>query len=185
MEGNEYIFDFHDMFIGDFNLMIYLEILIRIFIIMSYTILMLRWIGKRAIGSLGSADILIIIAMGSAVGDAMLYPSIPLALPMLVITLIAGFQKLYVFIGVRHRSVRKITHPAVLKLVENGRLLKENFKIDEIDENEVLMLLRQGGIKYLSEVEHAYYEQSGELSIFKYDNPILTNSILPEDMKDI
>ena len=185
MEGNEYTFDFFKILFGDFSLMIYLEILFRVVVIMSFTILIIRWIGKRAVGSLGSADILIIIAMGSAVGDAMLYPSIPLALPIVVITLIAAYQKYYVYIGVRHEKVRKITHLPVLKLVENGKLLKENFKVDEIDKNEVLMLLRKSGIRYLSEVEHAYYEQSGELSVYKFDNPIFENSILPEHINEI
>ena len=184
IDGNEYSFDLMNMLIGKFSMMVYLEILIRIIIIMSYTILMIRWIGKRAIGNLGSADILLIIAMGSAVGDAMLYPKIPLAVPISVITLIAGFQKLYVFMGIEFRGIRKVTHPRVLKLVENGKLLEDNFEDDQIDKNEVLMLLRQEGIRYLSEVEHAYYEQSGILSVFKYDNPTLEHSILPESIED-
>ncbi|WP_170234023.1 DUF421 domain-containing protein [Bizionia myxarmorum] len=116
IDGNEYSFYFYNMLFGNFNILIYYEILIHVIIIMSYTILIIRWIGKRAVGSLGSADILIIIAMGSAVGDAMLYPKIPVALPLCVITLIAAYQKLYVYIGVRNQRVRKITHPAVLKL---------------------------------------------------------------------
>lgn len=185
IEGSEYTFDFGRIFFGDFDILIYAEIILRVFIIMAYTILIIRWIGKRAVGGLGSADILLIIAMGSAVGDAMLYPSIPILIPMTVITLIAAFQKLYVYIGIRNESVRKITHPKVLKLVENGKLLTENFASDEIDKNEVFMLLRQNGIKYISEVEHAYYEQSGELSVYKYPNPILENSILPEHIDSI
>lgn len=185
IDGNDYTFEFLKMLIGDFGLMMYLEILIRVIIIMSYTILMIRWIGKRAIGNIGSADILLIIAMGSSVGDAMLYPSVPLAVALAVITLIAGFQKLYVFMGIEFRGIRKVTHPRVLKLVEKGKLLEGNFEIDEIDKNEVLMLLRQEGIRYLSEVEHAYYEQSGILSVFKYDNPIFEHSILPEDLDDL
>lgn len=150
---------------------------------MSYTILIVKWIGKRVVGELGSADILLIVAMGSAVGDAMLYPTIPLAVAITVITLIAAFQKFYVYLGVRYESVRKITHPTILKLVENGKLLTENFAVDEIDKNEVLMLLRQSGIRYLFEVEHAYYEQSGGLSVLKYKNVKLENSILPEDIE--
>ena len=185
IEGSEYIFDLKKLFLGDFDWMIYIEIILRVVIIMSYTIFISRWIGKRAVGSLGSADILIIIAMGSAVGDAMFYPSIPLIIPMTVITLIAAFQKLYVSIGIKHEAVRKITHPSVRKLVENGTLIKDNFIEDEIDEIEVYMLLRAQGIKYLSEVEHAYYEQSGQLSVFKYNDPILENSILPEDIQGV
>lgn len=184
IDGNEYTFDFLNMLVGDFSIIVYLEILIRVTIIMSYTILMIRWIGKRAVGNLGSADILLIIAMGSAVGDAMLYPTVPLVVAISVITLIAGFQKLYVLMGIEFGSIRKVTHPPVLKLVEHGKLLEHNFEVDEIDKNEVLMLLRQKGIRYLSEVEHAYYEQSGTLSVFKYDNPFLEHSILPESLED-
>jgi uncharacterized membrane protein YcaP (DUF421 family) len=184
IDGNEYSFDFLTILFGDFSLMIYLEIIFRVIIIMSYTILIIRWIGKRAVGSLGSADILLIVAMGSAVGDAMLYPTIPLAVAISVITLIAAFQKIYVYLGVKYENVREITHPPVLKLVEHGKLMTNNFEVDEIDKNEVLMLLRQSGIRYLSEVEHAYYEQSGNLSVFKYENPKLENSILPEHIDD-
>ena len=180
IEASEYTFDLGKLLFGDFTILIYVEILLRVIIIMVYTILMIRWIGKRVVGELGSADVLLIVAMGSAVGDAMFYPDIPLSIPIAVITLIAACQKLYVHFGIKFESVRKVTDPKVMKLVENGRLLKENFTEDDIDENEVYMLLRQQGIRYLSEVEHAYYEQSGVLSVFKLENPILENSILPE-----
>lgn len=184
IDGSEYTFDLGYLLFGDFSLLIYLEIIIRVTIIMAYTILIIRWIGKRAIGSLGSADVLLIIAMGSAVGDATFYPSIPLAIPLTVITLIAAFQKLYVYIGIKNESARMVTHSKVVKLVEKGRLMTENFTVDEIDENEVYMLLRQAGIRYLSEVEHAYYEQSGVMSVYKYENPKLEHSILPEHLKE-
>ena len=151
VEASEYSFDLVKMLFGDFTLMIYLEIILRVIIIMVYTIIMIRWIGKRVIGGLGSADVLLIVAMGSAVGDAMFYPDIPLSIPITVITLIAAFQKFYVYIAIKFESVRKVTDPKVMKLVEHGRLLKENFTEDDIDENEVYMLLRQEGIRFLSE----------------------------------
>lgn len=185
VDASEYTFDFWTMFFGDFSMMIYLEIILRVIIIMVYTILMIRWIGKRVVGGLGSADVLLIVAMGSAVGDAMFYPDIPLSIPLTVITLIAAFQKFYVYVGVKYEAVRKVTDPKVMKLVENGRLLKDNFTEDDIDENEVYMLLRQQGIRFLSEVEHAYYEQSGVLSVYKFENPILENSILPEHLDQL
>lgn len=182
--SGDYSFDWMRIFFGDFSLLIYAEILLRVSIIMTYTILIIRWLGKRVVGEIGSADVLLIIAMGSAVGDAMFYPDIPIFIPLSVITLIAVFQKIYVHISVKSKVVRKITDPKVTKLVENGKFLKENFSEDQIDKNEVLMLLREAGIRYLSEVEHAYYEQSGELSVFKFENPTYEHSILPEDLDE-
>lgn len=185
IEANEYSFDLFKILIGDFPIAIYLEIFIRVIIIMSFTLLIVRWIGKRAVGGLGSADVLLIIAMGSSVGDAMLYPTIPILIPLVVISLIAIFQQIYVYFGVKYESFRKMTHPTVVKLVENGKLMTENFTKDDIDRNEVYMLLRQSGIQYLSEVEHAYYEQSGKLSVYKFNNPDYENSILPEHIKNL
>ena len=185
IDGNEYTFDFLKILFGDFSLMIYLEIIIRVVIIMSYTMLIIKWIGKRAVGNLGSADILIIVAMGSAVGDAMLYPTIPLAVALSVISLIAIFQKLVVSFQIKYERVRKITHLPTTKLVENGKLLKENFSSADIDTGDVLMLLRRSGIRDLTEVESAYYERSGDLSVFKYNDSIAENSILPDDIDDI
>lgn len=177
IEPAEYSFDILRILFGDFSVLIFFEILIRVAIIMLYTIFIIRWIGKRAVGGLGSADVLLIIAMGSAVGDAMFYPSIPLALAIAVITLIAIFQKIYIYLGIKSEYVRKKTHPKVVKLVENGALLNDNFTKDQIDKNEVLMLLRESGIEFLSEVEHVYFEKSGKLSIYKFENPKLENSI--------
>lgn len=185
IEGSEYSFDFLKILFGDFSLMIYLEILFRVIIIMSVTILLIKWIGKRAVGNLGSADILLIVAMGSAVGDAMLYPTIPLAVALSVIILIATFQKLLVHFQIKYESVRKVTHLPTTKLVENGRLLQENFEGADIDNGDVLMLLRRNGIRDLSEVQHAYYERSGELSVFRYCDDKIEVSILPDDIEDI
>ena len=183
-EPNEYTFDILKILFGEYNLLIYVEIIIRVIIIMGYTIAIINWIGKRVVGGLGSADILIVVAMGSAVGDAMFYPTVPLSVAIIVITLIAALQKIYVNLCVKSESVRKKMHPKVMKLVENGQLLCDNFSEDQIDKFEVYMLLRESGIKYLSEVEHAYYEQSGKLSIYKFDNPKFENSILPENLPD-
>lgn len=185
IDGNEYTFDFLKILFGDFSLMIYLEILFRVIIIMSYTILVVNWIGKRAVGNLGSADILLIVAMGSAVGDAMLYPTIPLTVPLSVITLIAAFQKIMVYFQIKYERVRNITHLSTTKLVENGKLLSENFEAADIDNGDVLMLLRKNGIRDLSEVQHAYYERSGDLSVFRYKDGDIVTSILPDQIDDL
>ena len=171
VDASEYTFDILKIFIGNYSPLTYVEILVRVLIIMSYTMVMIKWMGKRAVGSLGSADVLLIVALGSAVGDAMLYPTIPLSITILIITAIASLHKLFVYLGVKNESIRKKTHPPIIKRVKNGELLNENFTKDQVDRNEVLIMLRQHGIKFLSEVEHAYFEQSGKLSVFKFENP--------------
>ena len=120
MDPSEYYFDLWRIFFGDYSIWIYLEILLRVLIIMSYTILIIKFIGKRAVGTIDSADVLLIIAMGSCVGDAMFYPSIPLFVSIAVITLIGLLQHLYTYIAIKYEGVRVKIKPTVVKIVENG-----------------------------------------------------------------
>ncbi len=92
MDPNEYYFDLWRIFIGDYSVWIYLEIILRVAIIMSYTILVIKFIGKRAVGSIDSADVLLIIAMGSCVGDALFYPSIPCWFQLLLLPQLACYN---------------------------------------------------------------------------------------------
>tara|TARA_R110002050_G_scaffold150976_1_gene277917 strand:- start:381 stop:947 length:567 start_codon:yes stop_codon:yes gene_type:complete len=185
MDPQEYSFDLLRIFIGDYNLWIYLEIILRVVIIMSYTILVIKFIGKRAVGTIDSADVLLIIAMGSCVGDALFYPSIPLLVSITVISLIGLLQHGYTYYSIKYEKVRKQIKPSIVKIVEGGKLIEENFEHDNIDKNEVLMLLREKGIHYLSEIEHAYFEANGTVSVFKYDYFEKKDSILPEEIDEI
>lgn len=185
MDPSEYVFDLWRIFFGDYSVWIYLEIILRVFIIMSYTMIIIKFIGKRAVGTIDSADVLLIIAMGSCVGDAMFYPSIPLIVSISVITLIGLLQHLYTYIAIKYESVRRKMKPTVVKIVEQGILLEKNFEQDNIDKNEVLMLLREKEVHYLSEIEHAYFEANGTVSVFKYKTFEKKDSILPEDIDEI
>lgn len=185
MEAAEYSFDLQRMLWGDYSWVIYAEIIARVFLILSYTTLIIRWIGKRAVGGIDSGDLLLVIAMGSCVGDAMFYPSIPLLVSIAVISCIGLLQRFYTELGIRFEPVRKAIHPTVVKVVANGKLLEQNLQKDHIDRNEVFMLLRQHGIRYLEEVEAAYYEQTGKLSVFRFEEFQHDTSILPEDLEEV
>ena len=79
-------FDFGRMFLGDEPPLFLLEIVLRTVVIYVYTLVLIRWIGSRSIGQLSLVEFLLVIALGSAVGDAMFYPDVPLIHCMIVIT---------------------------------------------------------------------------------------------------
>ena len=86
-------FDLARMFVGDHPALFYLEIVVRTGIIYLYTLLLLRWIGSRSVAQLSMVDFLLVIALGSAVGDAPFYPDVPLLAAMAVITTVIGINK--------------------------------------------------------------------------------------------
>lgn len=72
-------FDWFRLFLGEDPPLFYLEIVFRILVIWIWTMVLLRWIGGRSISQLSVVEFLLVIALGSAVGDAMFYPEVPLA----------------------------------------------------------------------------------------------------------
>ena len=72
------------MFLGDEPPLFLIEILFRTLVIYAYTFILLRWLGSRTIGQLSTIEFLLVIALGSAVGDAMFYPDVPLVHALLV-----------------------------------------------------------------------------------------------------
>lgn len=56
--------------------------------------LLLRWLGSRTIGQLSTIEFLLVIALGSAVGDAMFYPDVPLIHALLVVMVVVVANKL-------------------------------------------------------------------------------------------
>lgn len=88
----DYEFDLVRIFFGDKPPLFLLEVAFRTLVIFSYTLLLLRWMGKRGMGQLTPFEFATIVALGSAVGDAMFYEDVPLLHTMLVIAIIIGLQ---------------------------------------------------------------------------------------------
>src|SRR5690606_22718215 len=87
------ILDWKRMLLGDEPPLYLLEIFIRTLIIYAYTLGLLRWLGSRTIGQLSTVEFLLVIALGSAVGDAMFYPDVPLIHALLVVTIVVLANK--------------------------------------------------------------------------------------------
>lgn len=66
-------FDWQRMLFGDLSWVFVLEIIVRSVIMYVYTFGMVRLMGKRTTQQLSSFEFIIVIALGSAVGDPMFY----------------------------------------------------------------------------------------------------------------
>ena len=82
---NDYSFDLHRIIVGDLPPMFYGEIILRTTVLFVFALILIRTMGKRSLGQLSTFDFVIIIALGSAVGDPMFYDDVPLLYGMLVV----------------------------------------------------------------------------------------------------
>lgn len=172
-------FDLQRMFLGDHPWLFYVEIVARTVIIYAYTLTLIRWIGGRSVAQLSMVDLLLVIALGSAVGDATFYPDVPLLQAMLVITVIVGLNKLIDTLIERYNVAKRIIDGRTLTIVQDGRILCDGLAHRDLSPLELKSLLRIQGVSNLGQIEHAFLEAGGGLSVFRRETATPGLSIVP------
>lgn len=164
-------FDLQRMFLGDEMSMLFLvEILFRTAIMYLSALLLVRFIGKRGLGQLSPFEFLVVIAMGSAAGDPMFYPDVPLLHGIVVLAGIVVLQKILIEFAARNNRAEHFIESIPALLIKDGLILDEELKKEGIARDELMMQLREHGIANVAEVKLAYLEPSGHLSIFRQDS---------------
>ena len=112
-------FDLPRMLLGDEPPLFLLEIAVRTLIIYVYTLTLVRWLGGRSIGQLSMVEFLLVIALGSAVGDAMFYPDVPLVHAMVVITIVVMLDKALSFLVMRNTVLEDVIEGRTAEVVRD------------------------------------------------------------------
>ena len=128
MEEDVIPFDLHRMFLGDLPALFYAEILVRTQTIYPYTLLMIRWVGGRGIAQLSMVEFVLVIALGSAVGDTMLYPEAPILVALLVITVVIGLNKFLDLMILKSDAAKAVIYGRPIELAHDGRRLPEGMR---------------------------------------------------------
>jgi len=162
-------FDWQRMLIGDAPPLFLAEIALRVLVIWIWTIALLRWIGGRSISQMSVVEFLLVIALGSAVGDAMFQPDVPLIHAMLVIFLVVCADKAIDFAMRRWAGVKSVVDGIPVEVLKDGRILHDGVLTRNLGATQVMELLRLSGVRNLGEIERAYLEPSGQLSLFHLD----------------
>jgi|GEM_PF-2265577 len=142
-------------------------LLMRTFIIFMFAFIMFRLLGKRQLSQLTFIDLLIIIALGSAVGDVMIYSEDIAHLINSVITV--GFITILVMIIDRiiakNISVGRFIEGRSTILVKHGKIINENLDKENMNKDELLEELHEKNIYKISDIEEVVLEPNGGLSI--------------------
>lgn len=162
-------FNLYRVFFGTQTSWIYLfEVIFRTIIMFGWTLLNVRYLGKRNLGQLTPFEFLITFALGSATGDPMFYPEVPLLHGMMVISTIVLLEKTVSLISRRSDSFKKMVQGEAVMLIENGKIIDKKYTSQNMNKNELLSRLRIEGIEDIGQVKYALLEPSGRLSVIKY-----------------
>jgi uncharacterized membrane protein YcaP (DUF421 family) len=173
--------EFDRIFFGDLSVELVLEILLRTTVMYLYTLTLVRVLGKRGLGQLSPFDLVIIVALGAAVGDPMFYRDVPLIHGLIVISVVVGLERILVKITEHNKEAQRVVESSPVLLVRDGVVLADALEQEDLSQDEVFMRLREKGVESLGEVKRAYLEPSGNVSVLMESSPSPGASILPNE----
>lgn len=163
-------FDWHRLLLGSAPPVYLLEIVVRVLMLFAILIILVRVLGKRGQKDLSPMQQMLMIALGSAAGDVMLYPQLSIAYAG---TVLVGVTLLTISIEMtasRVRAVRNYLESEPRVLVKNGAIDFNALKKERTTERELFASLRCGGAVALSQVELAVLEVTGSISVVLNDS---------------
>lgn len=155
-----------------------LTVIYRTLFFYFYITLAYRIMGKREIGQLGIIDLIISILIAELVAISIENINDSIFLTVIPILILVIIEVLFAYISVKSRKFRSTMDGKTTIIICNGKLnykelVKQRYTMDDL-----LLSLRQKSIKSIEDVEYAFLEPNGKLSIFKY-NMFKTKSNYP------
>lgn len=146
------------------------EAFIRISAVYLTLYMLLRLVLKREAGALGITDLLVIVLLADAVQNAMAdeYTSVTDGLVLAVVLI--SWDWCLSFLAFRWRKARKILRPAPLLLVRDGKPIDANLRKELITDDELMSEIRLQGVNRLEDVEYAFLEADGRVSVVQKEN---------------
>ncbi len=128
-----------------------------------------RIMGKREIGQLGIIDLIVTILIAEFVAisienlDQSIFQTI---IPIIVLVLL---EISIAFISIKSRRIKTAIDGKPSLIVYDGKInykemIKQRYSLDDL-----LLNIRQQNIKTLEDIEYAFLETNGKLSVFKYE----------------
>jgi uncharacterized membrane protein YcaP (DUF421 family) len=120
---------------------------------------------KRPIGAIGIADILVIVVIADAAQNAFAksYQSITEGIVLVLVIVLWDF--LIDWAAYRMKWLRDLLEPPPLPLIRNGKPIWRNLRQEFLSKDDLLSQLRAKGAGDIAEVENAFREGDGSISV--------------------
>ena len=143
------------------------------FIVLAYRIM-----GKREIGQLGIIDLIVSILIAELVAISIENSKDSIFFTVIPIIRLVALEVLIAFISIKSRTFRTVFGGKPSLIIVNGTVNYKEMVRQRYSMDDLLLSLRQNSIKSIDEIEYAFLEPNGKLSIFKY-NLLKTKSNYP------
>lgn len=124
---------------------------------------------RRAAGTLGTADLLLLVLIADAAQNAMSGQYHSITEGAVLVGTIIGWNVLIDWLEFRFEFARRFLEPEPVPLIRNGRINRHNLRSEMITLDELHQHLREQGIEDASQVRRCHLEPDGKLSVITYE----------------
>jgi len=144
-----------------------LEIIVRGTLMYWVLFLLFRFVVRRDIGSLGIADLLLVVIVADAAQNGMAGNGESVADAVLLVVTLIAWNRLIDLLAYHSPAFQRFAEPRKVLLVRNGTKLRENMRRESITDEELEAKYRQEGLESIDEVKALYLEADGKVSVVK------------------
>ena len=146
-----------------------LSIVARTLIVYLALLAGLRLAGKRELGQMTPFDLVVILLIANAVQNAMVGPDTSVTGGLIAAGVLVTVN--YGVAAARERLpwLRRAVEGTPTLLINDGRFVQEHLRREGLEEDEVLMAIREHGVADVKDVRIAVLETDGSISIVPVD----------------
>ncbi len=130
-------------------------------------VVMLRVSGKRTLTKLNAFDLVITVALGSTLATILLSESVALAEGLLALALLIGMQFAITWASVRSESIQAWIKARPTLVMHRGRFLDDVLRAERVTREELLHVLRSGGVTDPANVASVVLETDGSFTVLE------------------
>lgn len=151
---------------------IFRTVLFYFLVVIAYKIM-----GKREVGELGVFDFIISMLISQLIAICIENYKDPIWFVIVPTLILVLFQIVFSFLSLKSNKFRDILDGKESVIISNSKLNFSEMKKQKYNLNDLLLQLRDKGIRTIEEVDYAILETNGKLSVFQKQDD--NNNVFP------
>lgn len=151
---------------------IFRTVLFYFLVVIAYKIM-----GKREVGELGVFDFIISMLISQLIAICIENYKDPIWFVIVPTLILVLFQIVFSFLSLKSNKFRDILDGKESVIISKGKLNFSEMKKQKYNLNDLLLQLRDKGIRTIEEVDYAILETNGKLSVFQKQDD--NNNVFP------
>lgn len=143
-----------------------MEAVLRAAAIYLFLMVLFRISGRRSLSQMTSFDLVLLLIIGEAVGEALSGADPSLTHALVLVSTLVVIELGFAWLKQRSPVADRLLDDVPLVLVEHGRMLKERMDRNHVDEGDLLEAARSShGLENLGQVKYAVLERNGTITV--------------------